>query len=416
MSKLTFFILLFSVFIQNELVAQTNYPLFYDKDQSMQFGANNSLIVHKALYSFQDQYIPDTLWEENKFIKKSLGIGYRMTKLFFLDFQEDFLIYLVQHEVFGHGARYREFGSKNNSYKLNLFYPFGSASGQANAGSIYQTTPHKTISASIAGVQANRTLSSTLSHQILLSDQIHYRQALLYLMSQSDQLIYTWTDYYNSVSGKTGGDMNGYVNKLNNIYLNKGKTYSLKQMSLQSLVSIVNPLQMYSAFTILYTYAIKGQKHLSNIPMIKIGKIKYLPLFNYNISPFGGEYVLSNNLRHNNQLYVIDLGVSDHFYDDSYRLKIKALNVFEFKKIKFNFHMGLWNQPELELESSVGLFMPKEENIFGGSIMSDIIFNPQKDNNKFGFYCQIGYKTKGFEIGDKLDKGFLFKYGLNFSF
>lgn len=414
---LRIFLLLFmGGLFQKAGVAQTSYPLFYDKDQSMQFGANNLLIAHKAIYSFQDEYIPDSLWRESNFKRKCLGFGYRMSKLFLLDFQQDYLFYLTQHEVFGHGARYREFGSKNNRYELSMFYPFGNGSGSAMWGTIYPTTPHKEISSSIAGVQANQVLASTLLQQILLGGEIHYRQGLLYLLSQNDQLLYTWTDYYKSLNGKTGGDMNGYVNKLNTLYFNQGKTYSLNKMSLQSLVSIINPMQLYAAFTILYVHGIKGEKKLSHIPMIKLGKIQYLPFINFNISPFGGEYILSNNFKFNHQLWVMDFGISDHYFDNTYRLSLKAFNLLKFPKNRINLHFNIWNQPELELQETTGTFVPKEKNVFGGSIATDLIFNPVKSNPKFGFYSQIGYKTKGFEAGTQLDKGLILKYGLNFSF
>lgn len=394
-----------------QLAAQTNYPLFYDKNQTMEFGASNALVVHRAMYSLEDKYIPLSLWKEEKLVTQSLGFGYRMSKLMLFDIQQDIFLSLVMHEVFGHGARYREFGSRDNNYTLNLFYPYGKGNGSAFPGNIYRTTPHKTIAASMGGVEANQVLANSLTPQILLSDKIHYRQATMLLVSQYDQFMYVMGDRF-PIGPFGGGDMEGYVNKLNNLYATPDKEFTLGRFARQQLISLANPMQLYSAFTILYNYGVKGEQYMPTIPMIPIGKVRYLPMLSLNLSPFGNEYVLSNNVRAKNRLFVGDIGISDHYFNNFYRVRLKAFNAVTYKKLRMNYHLSVWSQPELQLEPTND---PSETKV-GGMVKADVIFNPLVDRPEFGFFTQVGYKTKGFEIGAPLDQGGILKYGLNFSF
>lgn len=405
--------------LQKRAITQANYPFYFEKNLPAQFGADNILVIHRGIYEFQDKYLPDTLWLENTLTKKTLGFGYRMTKLFFLDFQEEYLISLVQHEVFGHGARLREFGSTNNNYSFSLFYPFGNGSGTAFPGTFpFQLNPIENITNTIGGVQANLILSTGLSERMLLSDEIHYRQALLYLTSKNNQLVYSLQDYIISISkgnGGNSGDMAGYTRKLNALYVNEQKEYTLGRLASQNLVSVINPLQVYAAFQLVFNFGIKGKKKLSHIPMFNLRKVRYLPLLDFNLTPYGGEYILSNNFRKERQLYVLNLGISDYYFNNSYRVEVKAFNFLKLKNWNFHGHAHLWNQPELDLESINVVFDANKKNVWGGSFKIDAIFNPLSNSN-FGFYGQIGYKSKGFEMGTKLDQGLFLKYGLNFRF
>ena len=71
-----------------------------------------------------DRYLKPRWFEEDKKSRKAIGIFYRLSKTVLLDNVIDHLAILTQHEVFGHGSRYREFGYKNNSYSLSLFPPY----------------------------------------------------------------------------------------------------------------------------------------------------------------------------------------------------------------------------------------------------------------------------------------------------
>ncbi len=401
--------LAFSICCQ-PLTAQSILPLIFDRHQSQYVGAHDLLFLHKALYSFQDRYIPDTIPKETKPVRKGMGIGYRMGKLFLLDFQEDFLAVLLQHEGFGHCGRFREFGFKGNTVEISPFFPFGNGSGASDYNPGFrEITPHQRSAITIGGVEANKVLGSAASLNFMQTGTIHYREALIYLLAENNQLYYIWMDRLRTSRGKNGGDMAGYVRELNEMYAPGQTRYTIEQLSVQSLVTLANPLQLYAAYTLLYSYGITGRKHLSHIPMIRIGNTRYLPYFNYNLTPFGSEYTYCNVVKYRDKMFTADLGVSEGTFNKFYRVKAKALNLAGTPRAGINLHLEAWSQPELNLDP----YKPTPTgNKTGGLIKADLSLAPFRHNSTFNLFAQLGYKTKGFTIGEPLTEGVIVRYGL----
>lgn len=397
-------------------VGQSYSRITFDKQQSQYFGAYNLITLHHALYSFEDKHIRDTLFKENNFLKKAAGISYRIAKLILLDVQGDGFIALAQHEVFGHGARFREFGFEKNSFNLNLYPPYGDGSGYARYGTLKEDWKYPTIqedmAVNIGGVDGEMLLANNLSSQILLDDTLHYRQGLLYLIAQNNQLLYLWSTRYTKPENiSPGNDMANYVNVMNYLYSHSiDNIYDIKKLYNQSFISFVNPFQIYSAFSILYTYEIKGQKQLKKIPMIKFGNVRYLPALNYSLTPFGSQYHFVNYIRYKSMLFSGDFNLGDNTFNNFYGTSIEGYNIVDKKRITLNFHLDVWNQPELELDN---YNITTKANKTGEAFKVDLMIRPYNRQNKLGIFIQTGYKTKGYIMGEPLAKSFILRYGLS---
>ena len=407
---------LFFLTVIDNCAAQSYSPIIYDNQQSQYFGAYNLITLQQSLYSFEDKYIRDTIFKENNFFKKTLGFGYRMSKLILLDGQVDGFIALSQHEAFGHGARYRELGYTSNSFNLNLYPPFGNGGGFAQRGILQSdyTNPtyQENIAVNIGGVDAEMLLANNLANQILLNDTLHYRQGILYLVSQNNLLLYLWhTRYTKPANIKAGNDMVNYINNVNYFYPHPAnKNYDLEKLSAQSLLSFANPVQLYSAFTILYTYGIKGQKQLKKIPMIKFGSVRYLPAFNYSLTPFGSQYHFINYIRYKSILFTGDFNLGDNTFNKFYGVSINGFNLVDKKGIGLNLHFDIWSQPDLELEKYLA---PSPVNKIGEAFKIDLMLRPFNRKNKLGLFMQLGYKTKGYITGEPLAESFILRYGIS---
>ncbi len=328
----------------------------------------------------------------------------------------DGFIALSQHEVFGHGARFREFEYEKNSFNLNLYPPFGNGSGFSQYGTLkkgYKSpTTQEYMAINIGGVDGEMLLANNIASQTLLDDTLHYRQGLLYVITQNNLLLYLWhTRYTKPENILPGNDMINYMNGINYFYPHTtDKTYDIKKLSNQSLISFANPLQIYSAFSILYTYGIKGQKPLKKIPMIKFGTLRYLPAFNYSLTPFGSQYHFINYIRYRSMLFSGDFNMGDNTFNKFFGLSIKGYNIVNKKRITFNLHLDVWNQPELELEK---YSLEKLENKIGEAIKMDLMLRPLNRQNKLGLFVQTGYKTKGYLMGETLAESFILRYGIS---
>lgn len=397
--------------------AQSYSKIVFDGEKSENFGSENLITLHRVLYSFEDKHLSDTLFHEFNFVRKTVGFGYRMAKLLLLDAQIDGFIALSQHEVFGHGSRFREFGFIENSFNLNLYPPFGNASGFANRGKLkpgYKyPTAHENIAINLSGVEGEMLLANKLSQQLLLDDTLHYRQGLLFLITQNNQLLYLWfTRLTKPENIKPGNDMENYVNRINFLYPTlTNKAYDIKKLSNQSLVSFINPLQIYSAFTVLYSYGVKGKKKLSKrIPMINLGNTRFLPLLNFSLTPFGRRYHLVNYFRYQKILFSGDFNFGETTSNYFYGISLKCFNIINRERFTLNFHLDFWDQPRLELDSYQN---PTAENNTGEALKVDFVFRPNSRKNSPGLFVQAGYKTKGYVMGEPLDETFILRYGLS---
>jgi hypothetical protein len=409
-------VLLIWGFIYCQADAQSYSQLIFDQHQSEYFGAHNLSTLHHALYSFEDRFLPDTILKKNRFPKRFGNFGYRLVKLYFLDAQFDGFIALMQHEIFGHGARYREFGYKNNSFNLNLYPPFGDASGFAMRGTLRPTYKSPTYQENIAihtsGVEAEMLLANNIAAEILLNDTVNYRQGLLFLIAQNNELLYLWSTRLTSTAHiNAGNDMNNYINDVNYFYSKPGiKGYDINQLSNQSIISLANPIQVYAAFAIVYSYLIKCRKQMNKIPMIRLGRLRYLPAFNYSLTPFGSRFHFVNYLRFQKMLFSCDFNMSDKHFRDFYGIAFKGYNIINQKWITINAHAEFWNQPILELNQYT---MPVSMNKAGGGFKVDILFRPVKLPGRLGLFVETGYKTKGYMDGEVVAESFILRYGLS---
>ena len=398
---------------------QSNSAIIFDQHQSAVFGSYNLLTLHRGLYTLEDKYIPNQPFRENNFWKKTAGFGYRLVKLLALDAQIDHLMALTQHEVFGHGSRFREFGYTGNSFNLNMYFPFGNGSGFARWGTLgpkytYPTT-QEVMTMQLSGVGGEAQLANDLSAQILSDDTLHYRQGMLYLIAQNNLLLYTfYTRFTPTKNLKAGNDMVNYMNQINYLYLIPvGKNYNITRLSNQSLLALANPLQAYAAFSILYTYGIKGQSQLKRLPMIRMGKVRYLPALGYALSPFGGEFHFINYIRYKSILFCGDFSLGDNTFKDFYGISLKGYNILNLKWLALNAHLDFWNQPKLELDSYQ---KPAVGNDPGAAVKLDMMLHPFKLPHQLGIFLQTGYKSKGYLLGETLAPSFILRYGISMHF
>jgi len=150
---------------------QNHYDIIYDVNYSSVCGAENLLSLHKATSTFENKYLKASLWDEKKCFSKLEGITYRLAKTIFVDNVIDHLTILTQHEIFGHGSRYREFGFIDNSFHLSLVPPYGDGHGFAQTGQLKSpriSSKCENVSRVTGGDEANSVLSQHLIGKWLL--------------------------------------------------------------------------------------------------------------------------------------------------------------------------------------------------------------------------------------------------------
>jgi hypothetical protein len=403
-----------ALLVYSTATAQIPNYLVFDKELSQSFGAENGITLHKFLYEKTDEFIPLRLNEENTFWKKSGGIGYRLLKASVLDLQVNWMFTVVQREAFGHGSRFREFGYSANYYNFYLIPPLGRGGSYAIEGTLApnkMTTLPEISAMHFGGNEANLVLSDRLSSRAILEGDMHYQESILYLMTKNNLLFYLWNDRLLSDFVTLDGDVDSYILNLNRFYSNaNGKEYSTDKLSLQSLVSLLNPMQIYSVVSLAKDYLLDGNARGKKIPSINFSKFNYLPSMGYNLTPFGSEFILTNYFFTDEQSLQVNLNYGDQTFFDFYSAGAKAFNLFPRQKLYVGAEMQIWSQPELQLEEWT---LTQNEAQLGGLVRADVSYFPFKESKDFGLFAQVGYKTKGYVLGERLDEGLLLQFGIS---
>ena len=409
-----FLLLASSLFLATSCPAQSFNQLLFDGDQSQYFGAENLISLHKFLYRAEDRVLPDNFSDESTPGQKALGIGYRSTKLLLLDQKVDYLHFLIQHEVFGHGSRYRELGVTDLSYEINLPFPFGSGAGLTTSSfpSNFITSSTERQMVTAAGMEANSLLAHQFEYRWLQDKAMHYRQSLLYLHSRNDVMLYIWSvKLFNQDNTFSTKDPSSWVFDINQHFGSLDRSYSLDRIAIQSLITLLNPFQLYAAFALGKTYLLDGNRYLKKLPTLQIGRLQYLPALSFNLTPFGSEFILNNYLQGEHRLIDIQVNIGDPLFHRFHMLSANVHDLFYSELYRVGLHIGAWDQPKVTLG---GTSISEHQGGIGGFCKLQLALFPIKRLQKFGLYSSVGYKTTGYLMGEKLDENMIIRFGAAF--
>jgi len=406
----TIILIILGISLQVHLLGQSNFAFVFDKEASSIANAENLVSLHRIIYEFENKHIKPKYWDESSWKGKTLGIGYRFTKTVLIDYQIDFLTHLYQHEVFGHGYRFREFEYKRNSYHINLLPPYGSGGGYARRGETdyaRQLGVHERIVINSGGMEAAAILSNSIRKKWLINGEINYRESLLFLSTIHDYTQYILGTKFND-NLSDGNDVNNYLRTVNVSYgfLNEDAyKLSLDDLAIRSSVNFLNTYQFFALYAYYKVYLFDGDE-VFKYPMIELGKVNWLPSIRFGLTPFGSELIIENYFKTENKIVGVSFRKGDGKLDNYWGGGLTTYTKFG-DHFQFSSYVDFWIQPSLEL-GGIETFRTKEG--LGGRLIGE--FNWQINNSfPIGLYSQIGYKSTGFIEGERLDKGLIFRIG-----
>jgi hypothetical protein len=278
----------------------------------------------------------------------AIAVRKGLNKIDEIDLNAVSLLGLLQHEYYGHVWAYRQFGYQYNSFTLSTLPPFGIGTGSAIKGELKQffdstgnqipgisynpPTLSEEILISYSGAMSQQVLADKLSQEFFISDSMDYRTSLLYLYNSR------------SISGMllfNTGDMQTYSNQLNALYdTNNSTQQTLKNLKLRSLVSFVNFNDVMSFYNVFCNYLIKGETKMKTRSFDFI-KFSYLPALRYTLTPFGGQYGISNYFKNNNINGELSFNTSDRLYNRYWDVNLEI----NYKKNNYSFisYAGFWH-------------------------------------------------------------------------
>ncbi|MEM6965467.1 MAG: hypothetical protein AAF573_11920, partial [Bacteroidota bacterium] len=396
----------------HEVNSQSNHLLLFEKNISPIASSENILTIRESFFRFENKFLPNQLEGKSKLI----NVGYRLFKAGGINRFVDNAVKLFQHEFFGHGYRQREFGYTRNSVNLKLTL-FG-FSGFSRLGT---PTPNRIFTFQertmwfMGGLEATSILSETILSHWIRSQKISLNDTYLFLSSLRTGLLAA-----TSHDDDLNSDVELYLRRINNHYGFFGiENYqlTLKKIRRHALVELLNPYVFFTLYAFSKDYLWNGKEKV-NLPMINLGRVKYMPYFNFWLTPYGSEFQLNHILKTDKRIYRFHLRLGDDTFDNtSWGTGITIENLIQNNWIRFSPDINIWHQPSLEL-GGISTTEIKEEG-FGGAIRLHASFKFITNQNlkkRTDLHINVGYKTKGYLQGEALSDNFILRFGFSLTY
>lgn len=409
-------LLIYFLLVSNDNVsAQVQYPLLFDRTYSSIMGAHNIVTLHRGIYGLESRILKTSWFDESNFGKKAAGLSYRLAKTILVDNVLDHLSFLAQHEVFGHGARYREFGFIDNEFTLNLPPPYGDGKGWSRTGYLDEgraLSYHERLLMVSGGVESNTILSGILRDNWLQRGSIHYRESILYLLAANDLSAYILRTKY-GLRDESGNDILNYLKLINareGHLLEREDKLTLDDLAARAWISILNPFQYYSLYTYFKTYLWSGDESFS-FPMFRFWGIRYLPCFRMGLTPFGPELYWESFVATQDRIFEAYFRYGDPTFHEFWGLGVSVTDLIRSRRISIHARVDMWDQPSLLLG---GERIGETRGGLGVAVRGTIYYRISRDKSLLHLTAELGYKTAGYLEGEHLSGGPIIRLGISF--
>tara|TARA_B110001450_G_C17599554_1_gene472366 strand:- start:55 stop:1287 length:1233 start_codon:yes stop_codon:yes gene_type:complete len=397
---ITVFLLLITIFSK----AQSRYNIIYEKQLGQNFAGENINAGFHLLDYADSLFIPKKIVKTENNFSKVINPIFRLSKLFLSNYLITDYAMTMNHERFGHGYRMLEAGGSIDKIVYNMPPPFTNEFSYINTTYPDNFTIQQELMYRLGGSETNLVLTDVMRKNILLDERFNYNFGLAYLYGSNDMPGYT------AFVTNPAADPIQYRQNINRLY--GAELLTREKMRTYSFIALLtDPMNLYAFKSVFYDYIIKG-RHSSRIRMIKLSnRLKYLPRFRFEYTPYGPELIYQNYFKLNSKLMMFSFSHSDAALPNSWRATANIWNLKSSDNLSFNLSGQIWDQPNIEFYQNDELMVSEG---FGGQFITTVNFDIIKDKHIFGINLHAGYKSMGYAIGEQLNKGLIIRVGLTF--
>ena len=371
----------------------------------MEVGIRDVASGRRALFLYDEALSERIGWEDSSVLKRIAGIFGRTAKLVLIDVPLTSVLGVVEHEVFGHGARARENGLGAQFVftlpvpYVYLFKPQLPFSGYAE---YFQSgRPDRDLPMTAGGIEAE----SFSAHFVALrtfrdGGRIHYAESMHYVESS---LAYAsrWFDGQLLGDGEGSSDVDSYALLLAQRFNRSGRASQIdlsQRLRRAYAASFLNPLLWTSVYDVLVDYLGRGERY-SVVRQLTIGGVRLFPLTRFLLSPFGAEHTVEVMISTGR--FTLDVSVRGVSTGLASAWGVGA-RLFRFelrREVELGASIDLWLQPEL---------LPEYRNAYDGRTLpgvSGMVEATWRPLEHFGLVAQVGAKSRGYVMGQPITEG-----------
>jgi len=389
------------------------YTVVFDSYMTPAAGAQGLLTVQHVLSTVEDRWLPLKIGAERSRPALALGILYRTGKFLALDMPQDHFFLVVAHEVFGHGARFRELGNGRISYGFDAPIPYGSGDAVTRFSGLFPISPLADLNVSAAGIDAQHALADAIAERAVARGRVHYREAWLYFESRMAAVSYTLSA---SPTSSEGHDVADFLDAFEKACIAPCSPLTRNYVQRRALLALVDPLLFYSMYGLAVSYIGNGST-TGPMPLIPVGGgVRLMPSLGYALAPYGAEWSLRTSFNHERRaqrearrITGITLRVGNTGASSAWGLSTRAADVLRVRNLRIGVAVDVWRQPELLADrTSDPLHMG------AGAVATVVVPVPRILRSRWteGIQISAGYKSEGFVPGEQLSGGAVVRAGI----
>lgn len=383
----------------------SRHALVIDPYLSARAGAENLVTVQRGTYAVTDRYLKAQFFPEDTIFLKGLGTAYRAGKIILVDNLLATVAAVTQHEIFGHGARLREFGIEVSAYRIGLPWPYGRGGGYTRFPQAHQLSVMERATAVLGGVSATALMAENVRERAFLRGRTHYRESILYVKAAWNLPLYG-----EATSGTDeSGDIAIFRRQMNKLAdavgASRVKLGNLKRRI--RVVSLLDPYQWIALYGILGRYGLIGDASFET-PHFSIGGVDFLPSVRLSLAPYGTEVLVSNLLRFGGRLLDVYGRGGTGPLGPSWGAGATLRQPLRRWPATLEARLDLWRQPDLALGQEA---ITRTQHV-GANARVHLYRQLFSDPAPLYLRGGVGFKTEGFLPGAPLGAGPHFSFGI----
>jgi len=396
--------------------AANPYAVVFDSYMTPAVGAQDVLTAQHLLASAEDRWLPTKLGAESTKPSLALGILYRSGKFLGLDMPQDHFLMVVAHEVFGHGARFRELGDGRLRYGFDAPIPYGSGDAFTKFNGAFPVSPLANLNVSAAGMEGQHALADAISDRAVERGRLHYREGWLYFESRITAISYILSASATSVEGHDPAD---FLIAFRHACTAPCVPATRRQIQRQTLLALVDPMLYYALYGLTVSYIGNGNT-IGPMPLVSVGGgFRVMPSLGYALVPYGTEWTLRTGVQHaqraereQRRITNVTVRIGDTGASSTWGIGVRAADVIRVRGLSFGLAVDAWRQPELLADRT------SDAQHTGGSIVGSVVVPlPRSLRSRWsdGILIAGGYKAQGFVPGEQLSGGGVLRAGITMS-
>lgn len=390
------------------LSAQSSSPLLIDRHFSVGAGAAVMGTVGEAIAGAENTVVPHRLLEERGVARRASNIAFRLGRYVFFDAPQERLVMVVNHEVFGHGARLRERFDGPIGYRFHTPEPYGRGGASTTSVLDRPPSPHEQLAIHAGGMEADAVAGDLLASRVLSRGGMTARDAMRYLEFEYDTLSYVLST---DEEEEPGHDVFDFLTLYNELAVATGTpALALRTLKRESLVSLANPMLAYAAWGI-GRYLATGAASVG-VPMLTIGGVRYLPLVRYRLTPLGTEWAIVNELGGRVRPTQIEVRAGRSLAARPWGISVRQRELPAWRQWTADLAVSVWRQPRFS-ESAFEPFPP--DSRLGAHLRGRLeqpLVPTWFSTERATLIIDIGVKSAGFVPGEPLGSGLVARAGI----